>query len=223
MLTTSVIISRLVISMVLSCIIWLERDYKNQPAWIRTHILIWVGSTLFMVISIMVPQIYNASINDPWRIAAQVVSWIWFIWAWAIMKTWMNTKGLTTAANIWVTSAIWLTVWAWLYEVAIFVTILILINLILISKIKAKYIKPLKYTSIYIKFKKSDKNEDEIMKLIQNLPIKILTKNIKDNNKTISIRLLIKVKEKVDIFFINKAFKSIKDICEISISENVKG
>ena len=218
----STMIFNLVLSLILSLIIWLEREYRNQPAWIRTHILIWVGSTLFMIISVKVPEIYNASVNDPGRIAAQVVSWVWFIWAWAIMKMGLNTKWLTTAANIWVVSAVWLAVGAWLYLVAIFVTGLILLNLVLITKMKSRFIKPQKYSSIYIKFKKSDKNEDRIMKTIENLPLKVLTKNIKDNNKTISIRLLVKISSKIDIFFINRSFKDIKDISEISISENVK-
>lgn len=211
------------LSLFLSLIIGLEREYRNQPAWIRTHILIWVGSTLFMIISVKVPEIYNASINDPGRIAAQVVSWVWFIWAWAIMKMWLNTKGLTTAANIWVVSAVWLSVWAWLYMVAIFVTWLILINLILITALKWKFIRSKRYSSIYIKFKKDDKNEEKIMKTIEKLPFNILSKNIKDNNKLISIKLLVKINKNIDIFFINKVFKDMKEVCQISISENVKG
>jgi len=222
-MTTGIMITHLVISLILSLIIGLEREYRNQPAWIRTHILIWVGSTLFMIISIKVPEMYNASINDPWRIAAQVVSWVWFIWAWAIMKMWLNTKWLTTAANIWVVSAIWLSVWAWLYALAIFVTWLILLNLVLITSMKWKFIRTKRYSSIYIKFKKSAKNEEKVMNIIEKLPIKVLTKNIKDNNKLISIKLLVKISQNVDIFFINKTFKDIKEVCQISISENVKG
>jgi putative Mg2+ transporter-C (MgtC) family protein len=221
-MTDLVMIMHLLVSLVLSLIIGLEREYRNEPAWIRTHILIWVGSTLFMIISVKVPEFYNASINDPGRIAAQVVSWVWFIWAWAIMKMWLNTKGLTTAANIWVVSAVWLAVWTWLYLIAVFVTWLILINLVFVTAMKSRFLKAKRYSSIYIKFKKSDKNEAKIMETVENLPLKVLTKNIKDNYKTVSIRLLVQINSKVDIFFINKAFKDIKDVSEISISESVK-
>jgi len=112
------IILRLTVALILALLIWLEREYKNQPAWVRTHILICLGSTLFMIISILLPEMYNSSVSDPGRIAAQVVSWVWFLWAWAIMKIWLNTKWLTTAANIWATAAIWLAVWAGLFLVA---------------------------------------------------------------------------------------------------------
>ncbi|MGB2111072.1 MAG: hypothetical protein ACPHY8_04310 [Patescibacteria group bacterium] len=40
----------------------------------RTHILISIGSALFMIISILLPEMYNSNVSDPGRIAAQVVS-----------------------------------------------------------------------------------------------------------------------------------------------------
>ncbi len=223
MIDTWTMISHLILSLILSLIIWLEREYRNQPAWVRTHILIWVGSTLFMIISIMVPEVYKSSINDPWRIAAQVVSWVWFIWAWAIMKMGLNTKWLTTAANIWVVSAVWLAVWAWFYSIAIFVTLLILINLVIITKIKWKFIRVERYSLIYIKFKKSDKTEEKVVATIKKLPIKIVTKNMKDNGKVVSIKLVVKISPKIDISFINKSFRKIDDVFEISVSEDFKG
>lgn len=47
---------------------------------------------------------------DPTRIAAQVVSGIGFIGGGVIFKTGTITRGLTTAATIWVTAAIGLSV-----------------------------------------------------------------------------------------------------------------
>jgi len=64
-----------------------------------------------MILSILVPEIYNSNTNDPGRIAAQVVSWVWCLGAGAIMKIGLDTRGLTTAANIWATAAIGLTFW----------------------------------------------------------------------------------------------------------------
>lgn len=45
-----------------------------------------------MILSIMVPELYNSNNNDPGRIAAQVVSGVGFLGAGAIMKMGYDTK-----------------------------------------------------------------------------------------------------------------------------------
>lgn len=211
---------RLLLIILLSFLIWLEREYNNQPAWLRTHILIWIWSTLLMILSIKIAWMPGNINGDPWRIAAQVVSWIWFIWAWAIMKMWLNTKWLTTAANIWVTSAIWLTVWAWLFDISIIATVLILFNLVIITKLKSKLIKQTRYCYIDITFKKEKVSEKSILNLLYSLPIKIMTKEIKENASEIYIKITTKIDRKTDIYSIKKEFKNIKNIIALSISEN---
>lgn len=116
------VILRIALAMVLALALGIEREFKQQPAGIRTHILISVGSCLLMLLSIIVPHIYHSTNNDPARIAAQIVSGIGFLGAGAIMRNGLTTKGLTTAANVWVTAAIGMTVGAGLYFIAIIST-----------------------------------------------------------------------------------------------------
>lgn len=221
-LTTSVIIFRLFISGVLAFIIWLERDYRFEPAGIRTHILICLWSCLFMIISIMLPEMYHSSTSDPGRIAAQVVSWVWFLWAWAIIKIGLNTKGLTTAANIWATAAIGLAVWAWLWAPAVAATCFILFNLIVISHFKGRFIKRSRYCAINLDFTKSKLNEDEIIEAIRVLPVIIITKNIKEDSKKSFLRIIAKTKDNVEIYELHKSLKNLHWLTKISIWENVK-
>lgn len=222
MLTTSVIIFRLFISALLAFIIWLEREYKFEPAGIRTHILIGLWSCLFMIISIMLPEMYPTAVSDPGRIAAQVVSWVWFLWAGAILKIGLNTKGLTTAANIWATAAIGLAVWAWLWIPAIAATGFILFNLIVISYFKGKFMKKSRYCSIHLDFNKSKLNEDKIADTIKKLPIVIVTKNIKEDSKKSFIRIIAKTKKNVEIYNLHKELKNLDGLVKISIWENIK-
>jgi putative Mg2+ transporter-C (MgtC) family protein len=222
MLTTSVIVFRLFISALLAFIIWLEREYKFEPAGIRTHILIGLWSCLFMIISIMLPEMYHSTVSDPGRIAAQVVSWVWFLWAWAIIKIGLNTKGLTTAANIWATAAIGLAVWAWLWIPAIAATGFILFNLIVISYFKGKFMKKSRYCSIHLDFNKSKLDEDVIASTIKKLPIVIVTKNIKEDSKKSFIRIIAKTKKNVEIYALHKELKNLDGLIKISIWENVK-
>ena len=218
---TEQIILRIILIIILSFFLWLEREFKNQPAWTRTHILIWLWSTIFMIISIMMPQLYVSNMWDPSRIAAQVVSGIWFLWAWAIIKIWMNTRGLTTAANIWATSAIWLAVWAWMYTLAIFATIIILFNLIIVNYIKNKLIKKDSYYHITIEMPKNSFVRGKIIDKIKSLPIKIYGKNIIEKNKFITLKIACRGK-KADISDIYKQVKDTKHVEKISISENMK-
>jgi len=174
-----------------------------------------------MILSIMVPELYNSNINDPWRIAAQVVSGVWFLGAGAIIKMWMDTRGFTTAANIWSTAAIWLTVWAGLYFAAIFTTLIILFNLIFINKIKKKFLHPTRYCSIDIRFDKSKITYKKALKQIEKLPIEITKKTIEEDDTSLKISVISKILKEIDISSIHKQLKAIDSLSDISVSERI--
>ena len=216
------IVLRLLATLAVSFALWYERELKNQPAGIRTHILIWVGSCLLMILSILVPEIYNSSINDPGRIAAQVVSGVWFLWAWAIMKIGLDTRGLTTAANIWATAAIGLTFWAGLYFAGTVVTIMILLNLILIPKFKKYFLSPSRYCVIDIDVLKKHSWAESFHHQLQKLPIHIISKNIEESKNDIHIHIVSKIKKDINIFKLKGQIQKIAKLEKISISENLR-
>ncbi len=220
-MTTEEMSIRLLLIVVLAFFIWLEREIRNQPAWLRTHILIWIWSTLLMIISIMMPELYPSNVWDPSRIAAQVVSWIWFIWAWVIMKMWFSTKGLTTAANLLVSSAIWLCVWTWMYLISILATLLILFNLTVIATIKSKYVKQFRYCNIKVDINKNKLSLKKLVSAIDKLPIKIISKDIKENEKHITIKVISKVKSNINTYFIHEQLRKCDNLAIIWISENM--
>lgn len=213
---------RLLATLAISFVLWLERELKNQPAWIRTHILIWVWSCLLMILSIMVPEIYNSNINDPGRIAAQVVSGVWFLWAWAIMKMGLDTRGLTTAANIWATAAIGLTFWAGLYYAWFIVALIILLNLVLITKIKKHFINSSRLCMIDIDVLKKHSWAERFHHQLQKLPIKIISKNIEETKDNVRIHIVSKIKKDVNIFKLKGKIQKIAKLEKISISENLR-
>ena len=213
---------RLILIVILSFLIWLEREIRHQPAWVRTHILIWLWSTLLMIISIMMPELYPSNAWDPARIAAQVVSWIWFIWAWVIMKNWFKTKWLTTAANIWVTSALWLAVWAWMYLISILATILILLNLVIISNLKLKYITQTRYCNIMISFKKNKTTHTNIIKIIKDLPIIIKSRWITEDDKNIKIEILAKLENDIWVDQIHRRITYSGNLLLVKVTENLE-
>ena len=116
-------IIRLVLAFILGSIIGMERQKKGGGAGLRTHILVTVGSTLIMLTSLYICDIYQGVSNaDPGRIAAGVVTGIGFLGAGTIIRSKERVLGLTTAASIWVSSAIGLAIGCGYLSAAIIVT-----------------------------------------------------------------------------------------------------
>lgn len=106
---------RVLLTMVLSGLIGAEREARERPAGLRTHVLVGVGACLFMLVSISMMKLGG----DPGRIAAQVVTGIGFIGAGTIWLRGDVIRGLTTAASIWATAAVGMLVGAGWYSLAI--------------------------------------------------------------------------------------------------------
>ena len=77
---------RLIAAYLFSAIIGFERERAHRPAGLRTHILVGVGATAFMLISIYGFDGLGTA-RDPARLAAQVVTGIGFIGAGAIWRS----------------------------------------------------------------------------------------------------------------------------------------
>ena len=124
------IIKRLLLTLFLSGLIGLERQVHKRDAGLRTHILVALGSSLIMLTSLYVFDIYKDVVSfDPVRIAAGVVTGIGFLGAGTIIRSSDGVKGLTTAASLWVVAGIGLAVGVGFNKVAIYTTILVLIVL----------------------------------------------------------------------------------------------
>ena len=130
MLNDAEIIIRLVLSLVLSGLIGLERQMHRRTAGLRTHILVSLGSCLIMLTSLYIFAIYKNEVPlDPARIAAGVITGIGFLGAGAIIRDREGVKGLTTAASLWVVAGIGLATGCGFYKAALFTTVLALLTL----------------------------------------------------------------------------------------------
>jgi putative Mg2+ transporter-C (MgtC) family protein len=119
--------ARLALALLLSGLIGFEREAGGKPAGMRTHMLVCMGSTLFMLISMNAPGFFpGATTVDPGRIAAQVVTGVGFLGAGTIIRAGGSVRGLTTAASIWAVSAIGLAVGVGYYMAAVVATALAL-------------------------------------------------------------------------------------------------
>lgn len=95
---------RLLIAAILGGILGYEREQKGKSAGIKTHMLVAIGSALF----VFIPQQAGVSDVDLTRIIQGLAAGIGFLGAGTIIKgnDEESIKGLTTAAGIWLTAAI---------------------------------------------------------------------------------------------------------------------
>ncbi|RKH53477.1 MgtC/SapB family protein [Corallococcus llansteffanensis] len=132
-----ILIGRLVLATFLGGVLGVEREVRNQAAGLRTHTLVALGACCFTLASVYTEAVLGPSANpgaqaDISRIASQVVVGIGFLGAGVIMRHGGSVKGLTTAANLWVTAAVGLASGLGLYVVAGATTGLALLSLALL-------------------------------------------------------------------------------------------
>jgi putative Mg2+ transporter-C (MgtC) family protein len=110
-LSAAELIIRVLLAAGLGAAIGLEREISDQPAGLRTHILVSLGAALFTLAGAYGLMDFDTGNAvrvryDPTRVAAQVVTGIGFLGAGAIIQRGLNIRGLTTAASLWVTAAV---------------------------------------------------------------------------------------------------------------------
>ncbi len=137
------IILRVLVGAALGAVIGLERERDNQPAGLRTHMILVIGATLAMVLSVNLGYLYAqpGTPADPARLAAQVISGIGFLGAGAILRYGFNVKGLTTATSLWTMAIVGLTVGAGYYLVGVVTTAIMLMVLGLLNVIENRFVR----------------------------------------------------------------------------------
>lgn len=131
------ILVRLLIAVALGGLVGLEREMRDHPAGLRTHILVSVGACLFTLVSAYGFSDFarapatEAVRADVTRIASQVVVGIGFLGGGAILRYDGSVRGLTTAASLWVTAAVGLSVGAGFVLGAVVSVALVLVSLLL--------------------------------------------------------------------------------------------
>lgn len=136
------ILFSLLLTVVLSSFIGLEREVRGRSAGLRTHLLVAVGSAVIMIISIYgFSPLFDGATRDPARLAAQVVTGVGFLGAGAIIHYAGGIKGLTTASTIWLSMAIGLACGSMNFILAIVSTIIVMVVLVTFRRIERRVTK----------------------------------------------------------------------------------
>jgi len=171
------VLIRLGLAAVLGMAVGYERERQNQPAGLRTHAILAVGSCLAMTISInlaiqFVPDVPN---GDPARLAAQVVSGIGFLGAGAILRYGTNVKGLTTATSLWAIAIVGLAVGAGHYFSAVGTTLALLIVLTLLNVLEKRFIRVYQTITVVVTAHENAALVETLIEVFTQLKKKILS------------------------------------------------
>lgn len=125
---------KIILALVLSGAIGIERERHHRPAGIRTHMLLMMGVVIFAIGSMQ----FSAS---PDRIASNILTGVGFLGAGTIMRMGADIKGLTSAASIWATASIGLMValGGGFQIVAIVATLLAIFVLSILNRLEYRY------------------------------------------------------------------------------------
>lgn len=95
---------RLLVAVALGAMLGYERESIGASAGLRTHMLVSLGSALF----VLIPLQAGMAIEDLSRVIQGVTAGIGFLGAGAILKSQTEGEitGLTTAASVWLTAAV---------------------------------------------------------------------------------------------------------------------
>ena len=100
------ILLRMVLALALGCAMGYERESHGKAAGVRTHMLVAMGSALF----VLLPEQLGVSAADLSRVVQGLVAGVGFLCAGTLLKSGASgaeqVHGLTTAAGLWLTAAI---------------------------------------------------------------------------------------------------------------------
>jgi putative Mg2+ transporter-C (MgtC) family protein len=119
----------MLVSTVLGTLVGFERQMGRKPAGLRTHTLVCLGSTMFVLLTVHAMREFGGPSLDPTRIIHGVVTGVGFLGAGSIMRQEGYVHGLTTAASIWMVAAIGTAVGVHAYALATVGTVLALVVL----------------------------------------------------------------------------------------------
>ena len=172
-LTIGSIIVRLILVILFSGIIGIERASKKHEAGLRTYVLVCVGAAVAMITNQFIFEAFNT--GDVGRIASQVISGIGFLGAGTILITSRNQiKGLTTAACLWACACMGLAIGIGFYSLTIIGFILIIIVLVFLSPLEKYFLRFGNTYSIHIELL-ARTDLKELINLSRKMNMKILS------------------------------------------------
>jgi putative Mg2+ transporter-C (MgtC) family protein len=216
------ILIRLGLAALLGMIVGYERERHNQPAGLRTHAILAIGSALAMTISINLAMQFRPDVpnGDPARLAAQVVSGIGFLGAGAILRYGTNVKGLTTATSLWTIAIVGLAVGAGHYFSAVGTTVALLVILVLLNLLEKRAIQTSQTINVVVTTQNNPDLVENMTSIFEILKKKILSLGIEADpvKNRVTVNMVVKTREDDPMSDIRRSLEKIPGIIHYKIN-----
>jgi putative Mg2+ transporter-C (MgtC) family protein len=141
-----VIAARLLLAAVFGAAIGFEREWRNRPAGLRTHILVCVAAACFALLTVEIihAPMFAAELTqestrfDPIRLIEAVTAGVAFLAAGVVIFTRGQVHGLTTGAGMWLAGAIGVASGLGLWQIALLATLIALVVLGLLQVFESR-------------------------------------------------------------------------------------
>ncbi len=140
------IVGRLALAILVSAVVGYDREHKNRPAGMKTHVLVCLGACIVALVqkeigydalnmALAHPHLAGVLRADDARLIAQVVSGIGFLGAGTIIVQHRTVRGLTTAASLWAVAGLGLAIGMGDYQIAVASAIAVMGVLLFLKRI----------------------------------------------------------------------------------------
>ncbi len=135
-------LARLMAAIILAGLIGLERERREKPAGLRTHILVSVAACLFVILGLELAAMdfggASEQRNDPLRMIEAVTAGVAFLAAGLIFTSGGKVRNITTGTSLWLAGAIGLGCGAGQMPLAAMTTAIVLLVLTLLRLLERK-------------------------------------------------------------------------------------
>lgn len=143
-LTEAEIALRLVLATVFGALVGFERELRDRPAGLRTHMLIALAAAMFTILAFEIFYALRAHGDvanmDPLRLVEAVTAGVAFLAAGSILQSRGRIKGLTTGAGMWLAGSLGLACGAGFYTIAAMGGALTLFILVVLRYVELHYL-----------------------------------------------------------------------------------
>jgi len=134
--------TRLVAALTLGAVIGAERESKQKPAGLRTHMLVSMAACLFILVSQQLAALpfgaEDAMRVDPLRLIEAVTAGVAFLAAGIIFSSGGEVHNITTGASMWLAGAIGLACGSGQMPLAVMATVIVLVVLYVLRLFERK-------------------------------------------------------------------------------------
>ncbi|WP_424929582.1 MgtC/SapB family protein [Amaricoccus tamworthensis] len=132
--------ARMIAALLFGALVGFEREWRNHPAGLRTHMLVCLASACVAILAIEIahmPPFDNESTRiDPLRLIEAVTGGVAFLAAGFIVFTNGRVRGLTTGAGMWLAGAIGLACGLGALHIAALATVLAILVLWILGHVE---------------------------------------------------------------------------------------